>query len=79
VLAAAEDNVFVHLGFEQNRRKPCAGMRAVAERLIGRPSAGAPEVALSGLDLEIEAFALRDPGSFHAIHDPEMAKLVLTL
>src|SRR5579862_1044806 len=65
VFAAAEDDVFVPRGFEENRRETGPGMRAVAERLIGRSSAGAPEIALPRFHLEIEAFGPRDPGLFH--------------
>ena len=70
VFAAAEDHILIGFGFEQNRRESGARMRAVAERLIGRASAGAPEVALAGFDFVVEAFALSNLRSLHGNRGP---------
>src|SRR5690349_14292026 len=64
-LAAAEPNLFGRLGGERDRRQSRVLMRAVAERLRGAAPAGAPEIALSGLDIDAIGLFLRGYRSVH--------------
>src|SRR3979490_2665523 len=69
LLAAAEDDVLVALGFKGNRQEFGSRMRAVTERLRLGASRANPQVALARLNLMIKPFAMRDDGrGFDAIH-----------
>jgi len=70
MLAAAEDDIFVDLGLEQHRFEFGASMRAVAERLLARSAAAAPEIALTGFHFAVKAFAMGDRGSGHLFRHP---------
>src|SRR5262252_5857034 len=58
-LAAAEPDFLGRLGGERDRGQPGALVRAVAERLVGAAPAGAPEIALAGLDGDAVGLFLR--------------------
>ena len=59
VLAAAPSHFAFFLDFNNDRRKPAAAVAAVAERLVGRLSAGAPGVGSRFIFQDIRRF-LRD-------------------
>src|SRR5581483_4480043 len=65
-LAAAKPHFLAFLGGVGKRRQAGPGMRAVAERLVAAAPAGAPEIALAGLDGDIIRRLLRRDRISHA-------------
>jgi hypothetical protein len=69
MLASAENDLLVALGFECDRQKLAAQMRAVAKRLRLGASATAPKITLAGLDFVVEPFVIgNDRGGGRASH-----------
>src|SRR5438105_92498 len=66
-LAPAEPNLFGGLGGKRDWGQSGALMRAVTEGLRGATSACAPEVPLSGLDIDAVRLFLRGYRCFHAL------------
>jgi len=70
LFATAEDDVFVGFGLERNGFEFRADMGVVAERLVARATAAAPQITLARFDFVIEAFAVCDPRRGHELCRP---------
>jgi hypothetical protein len=65
MLAGAEVNGAVRLGFIRHRREGGTLVGAIAERLVLAMAAGAPVVGLAGFDEDGDRGLLRDVGRAH--------------